>query len=296
MKNSILVNGNEIISKCKKGRNSWLKLSSGEEIGSSSIYGKKIQIKCNECGKLVEVKFYGALFKKRYVCQTCGKKGNKNPFYGKRHTKDFKEKLSKERKRVWYTGKDNYWYNKNPWENYSDDQKKMLKLKHSNRQQGDKNSFYGKKHDNEAKKKIGKSSKQRLIDHPEYLKKMISCSLNKQRKGLKTSIERMVQVELEKRGLPYKYSKILHRKYQFDFIIGDDILLEVHGDFWHANPKFYGEGKKPLCAVQKIKIELDIRKKAYAEKYGYKLFYIWGDEVRRSDFEVIDVIVGGLKI
>lgn len=25
----------------------------------------------------------------------------------------------------------------------------------------------------------------------------------------------------------------------YDFIIGDHILLEINGDYWHANPKFY---------------------------------------------------------
>jgi len=80
------------------------------------------------------------------------------------------------------------------------------------------------------------------------------------------------------------------RKFQFDFIIGEDILLEVQGDFWHANPKIYGGSKKQLYPVQHKKIKLDIIKNAYAKEYGYKIFYIWEDEINRGDFSVIDQI------
>lgn len=46
---------------------------------------------------------------------------------------------------------------------------------------------------------------------------------------------------------------------QYDFIIGDKILLEVHGDYWHANPKKY-ENKK-LNDTQLYKIKRDEEKR-----------------------------------
>ena len=71
---------------------------------------------------------------------------------------------------------------------------------------------------------------------------------------------------------------------QFDFRIGN-ILLEIQGDFWHANPKFYKESYE-LSFPGNIKIkakdlwEKDYRKKVLAESRGYTLLYIWENDIK----------------
>ena len=40
-------------------------------------------------------------------------RGNNNPFFGRRHSKEFKEKLSSERRGKWYIGENNPMYGKN---------------------------------------------------------------------------------------------------------------------------------------------------------------------------------------
>jgi hypothetical protein len=113
MINRIFVNGIEILKKYKKGRCSILLLENGEELNTSPLYGQKIQIECQTCKIRKEVKLYPMLFKKNYVCQTCNKLGEKNPFYNKKHKQEFKDRLSRERKGVWGNGEKNSMYSIN---------------------------------------------------------------------------------------------------------------------------------------------------------------------------------------
>lgn len=221
--------------------------------------------------------------------------GAKNPFYGKSHTEGFKEKLSNDRKGTWCVGEDNAMHGVNIWDTYSKKEKEEKRKKISDGQTGSKNHFYGKHHSEEMKRRMSEFWKQKFIEDPSHMRRIQKMALEKQKKGFKSSIERKTQVELERRGFTFRYSKVLHRKYQFDFIICDEILLEVHGDYWHANPKYYGDGKKEINATQKKKIELDERKKVYANSYGYEIFYIWENEVNDGNFSVLDRIEKEIK-
>jgi very-short-patch-repair endonuclease len=65
------------------------------------------------------------------------------------------------------------------------------------------------------------------------------------------------------------------------------------GDYWHGNPLIYGNesGKRKLSERQKFKVQRDEEKKAFAEKYGYKMWYIWESEIKNSNFVILDKIV-----
>ena len=160
---------------------------------------------------------------------------------------------------------------------------------------GCKNPFYNKTHTDEVRKTISRKNKQYIQDHPEALERLKQQgikSIENQSKGLKTSIEKIVEEELNKRNIKHKYSRILHRKYQYDFIIGDNILLEVMGDYWHGNPLIYGNenGRRKLSERQKFKIQRDEEKKMFAEKYGYKIYYIWEKDIKNKDFKILEKI------
>jgi hypothetical protein len=92
--------------------------------------------------------------------------------------------------------------------------------------------------------------------------------------------------------LGYTHSFCLKFK-QFDFKIGK-ILLEVNGDFYHANPKYYKEndiipvaGTKNLTAKQLW--DKDKRKKLMAEKSNYIVKYIWEDEINSMDDKELEI-------
>lgn len=295
MINNIFYKNVKIVDKKKKGRNVWLLLENGNEVSSAEfrIKNNYIEIECHKCKKISKVNFYlgkNGLMNREYICQSCVKIGEDNPFYGKQHSEEFKKRLSIERKGSWCIGQKNAMYGINLWETYSLEKSEDIKRRIGIAVSGDKNPFFGKTHREDVKIKLAKKAKDWIIKHPEHLAKMIKASLDKQSHGFKSKIEKIIEEELVKRNIKYKYSKIIHRKYQYDFIIDNIILLEVQGDYWHGNPLYYGENKKTLNTTQEFKIEQDIKKKEFAQKYGYKIYYIWETEINNKDFGVIDQI------
>ena len=63
----------------------------------------------------------------------------------------------------------------------------------------------------------------------------------------------------------------------YDFKIGN-YLLEVNGDYWHANPNKYKENDTFKFPKNELKAkdiwEMDTYKKEIAESNGYKVIYI----------------------
>jgi hypothetical protein len=271
-----------------------LVLENGNIIKRSSA---EVEVKCNKCGNLNKLKtLYGGKhspLNRTHICFSCRSTGDKNPFYGKSHTKEFKDKLSKDRKGL-YAGHKNPMYGKNAWKNLSEEKILSLKQNLSTKFSKDKNPFYGKTHSEKTKKTLSIKTK-------EYFKNNKELCLSRFRKGFEnrkfkmTSIERIIKDTLNNLNVTNKYNKILHQQYQYDFLINDNILLEVQGDYWHANPLIYdvennNPTKKPLNERQKFKINQDKLKNEFAIKYGYKIFYIWETEINNKDFSVLDKI------
>lgn len=293
--NEIFYNGKRIKGKEKTGKHTLWILEDDSSIYSSVLRKSMVGIKCHNCKNIKNVNFYSGkngLENRVYICTTCNKTGVKNPFYGKSHSKEFKTKLSRERSGKWGVGEKNAMFGVNNWDNYSEDKKTTVRKNLSEACMGGKNGFYGKTHTEKTRRCISGKSKKYIVDHPEHLKKMMEASFKKQSRGFKSSIEKMTEIELSKRNINFKYSKIVHRKYQYDFIIEKDILLEVHGDYWHANPLYYGDesGKKTLNTRQLFKRSQDVKKKDFAEEYGYRIFYLWETEVKNNVFCIIDKI------
>lgn len=73
--------------------------------------------------------------------------------------------------------------------------------------------------------------------------------------------------------------------YLYDFKL-NNVLLEVQGDFWHANPDIYKENDElrfPLKSVTAKSLwNKDYKKKIFAEKRNYKLIYIWENELNNE--------------
>jgi G:T-mismatch repair DNA endonuclease (very short patch repair protein) len=87
---------------------------------------------------------------------------------------------------------------------------------------------------------------------------------------------------LSKHGIQHKVQEQVG-KYYFDIKIGN-ILIEVNGDYWHANPKFYrgnqiikypGRRKKLVANIWKK----DLKKMLQARKKGYRVIYLWENDI-----------------
>lgn len=116
-----------------------------------------------------------------------------------------------------------------------------------------------------------------------YTEKYYKNDLNSLRK--ETNPERKVRETLNAFGILFEQEKPFFKKYYADFYLPKTkSIIEVNGDYWHANPKYYGSesNKKPLNEMQKRSIKRDQDRLKDFEKYGFRVFFIWEDEINRN--------------
>lgn len=317
----IIINNQKLISLKKVGRSNIYTLTDGTTISSKDFI--TIGTECPTCLSIKPLKklhYYN--LNKASECDKCKCLGFKNPFYGKKHNHKTKKKISKKNKNK-LTGSKNpmhgisllkFWTNKYGKEIANHKNKEYIK-KLSQSLSGEKNPFYGKKHNQqtiqniqqknakyrknlsaEDKEKISKKlseSQKRLYDkNPlDYIDKRSKAGKITATKTTKYKINRIEQIvsdRLKELGLDFEYSVILDYK-QFDFGSKEHkILLEVHGDYWHGNPKIYN--KTTLNKTQKNIIKRDREKVKFAKKHGIKLYHIWESDIRSNNFNVLEDI------
>jgi G:T-mismatch repair DNA endonuclease (very short patch repair protein) len=85
---------------------------------------------------------------------------------------------------------------------------------------------------------------------------------------------------LDAAGVDYRWQFPLGM-YAYDFLLPDRLLIEVHGTYWHADPRSY-EGKA-LTPDQRRNRLHDLDKKLFAASRGYRLKVVWeADLVKRG--------------
>lgn len=87
-------------------------------------------------------------------------------------------------------------------------------------------------------------------------------------------------------GYNFKYNFILKNKAQYDFIINEDTVLEVHGDFLHGNPLIY----KTYTHRQLYKKQRDEEKQKLALDNGLKYLVIWESQIKQNDWSILNEI------
>jgi G:T-mismatch repair DNA endonuclease (very short patch repair protein) len=85
---------------------------------------------------------------------------------------------------------------------------------------------------------------------------------------------------LDSAGISYRWQFPLGR-YVYDFLLPERLLVEVHGTYWHADPRSY-EGRT-LTPDQRRNRLHDLDKKLFAASRGYGLKVVWeADLVKRG--------------
>ena len=284
---------------------------------------------CEECGEEFITKTkpdYGYNFgkenEKPYICNRC--RGlNHNPFKGKKHSEEFKKRLSEERKGVWCVGENNPMYGVNWKDLVSQDVIKEHSRKLSEKFSGEKNPMYGKSWKDYTTQEVIDGHRQKQIDiyqnlpedekeirrhrmaenerrrreaDPEKYREEKSragkIGMSKREAYTKTQPEIIVENWLNENNIPNEYSPIMgdgNSNYQYDFIIkGKRILVEVNGDYWHGNPNKFNidgsDGKRKLNDIQITKIETDKLKLEFAKNHNFEVIYIWEEEINKGDF------------
>lgn len=103
-------------------------------------------------------------------------------------------------------------------------------------------------------------------------------------KGIRriSKIEKRFESLLINENIAYTTQKWISN-FAYDFrVTGTNILIEVQGDYWHCNPnKYSGEFIHPTRKILAKDIWVyDESKRHNAEKYGYKVIYVWESEIK----------------
>lgn len=68
-----------------------------------------------------------------------------------------------------------------------------------------------------------------------------------------------------------------------DFYLPDiNTVIEVYGDYWHANPQKYGDALIPLNQTQIKNIRRDKARLAYLRKCGYSVCVFWECDIKKD--------------
>jgi very-short-patch-repair endonuclease len=301
----IYVDGKQIVEKKKETHKKVFLIFAD---GTKRKYGeiKRVDVECDKCNKRNNIGIRSDIFKRKdYFCFSCNHLKERNHFYGKHHTKETKEKISLQKK-----GKPS----KNKGRKHTGRALENMRNGFKRRdQKGSKNPFWGKKHTKETKEKIvqsrlktmskwsveqkqelrekqSKGQKKLMERNPEKYRqnKVKACRESHKSQGRYkiNKIETKILNELKERGMiTFKYSVILGYN-QYDFgCKRTKILLEVHGDYWHCNPRIYA---KPINDMQIMKRARDLEKQQFAEKNGFKLFTIWEDDIKNNNLSTLE--------
>ena len=103
--------------------------------------------------------------------------------------------------------------------------------------------------------------------------------------------------------LNISYTRQFHinkNRHPYDFHLCDSkIVIEINGNFWHANPLYYNEDDIVNLPGQKLKAKevwnRDKKFTDFAENNGYKVITIWEDEFKKTDEELIEYFLNLLK-
>lgn len=233
-----------------------------------------IERTCPTCKKSVETKsknraiacrnHFNKLNESR-DCKTCSLKkqiGEGNPFYGKKHNKKTKNKISKSRK---------------------------------GKSVGNNNAMANPEHKKTAITNLKKKWDNGEMEH---VRKMFSKTIKKTRRLgkiksiIRSKKEKEIIKEIKKMGYEVKHSLKIDTKICDIFLPKLNLVIEYNGDYWHCNPKKYSadyfhqvkkKTAKELWEYDNNKIDLIKRK-------GYNLVIVWESDLK-EDPDLINKII-----
>lgn len=123
----------------------------------------------------------------------------------------------------------------------------------------------------------------------ESRKRAVKILENKQL-GTNTKPQQIVNNILDDLNVLYVNEKGFKYYAVDNYLVNNDLIIEVMGDFWHCNPKKYSSGNN--YDVHKKRIPRDKAKHTYFKKYyDIEILYIWEDDIYNN----LDVCVMLIK-
>lgn len=91
--------------------------------------------------------------------------------------------------------------------------------------------------------------------------------------------EKMVRLILEELGIEFKQEKYLKAKlFRADFLVGTNKVIEVNGDYYHANPEVYSH--KILTPLQVKNLKNDKLKMDFYKENGFEVLIVWERDLK----------------
>ena len=95
---------------------------------------------------------------------------------------------------------------------------------------------------------------------------------------------------LDAADVEYRWQFPLGR-YVYDFLLPGKLLVEVHGTYWHADPRRYDI--KTLTPTQRRNLLHDLDKKLFAASRGYRLKVVWEADLSKRGVALEDLLEAG---
>jgi very-short-patch-repair endonuclease len=122
----------------------------------------------------------------------------------------------------------------------------------------------------EVKEKIRNTLLKTYADYPEILINRKPSGIN-QYSDRFSSLEKIIKEELDKRGIPYTHNCKIGRYFP-DFIIGERVIIECDGSYWHRN-------------------DTPTRDKFLTGKGEYYLFHLKEERILNNPKECIETVL-----
>lgn len=111
----------------------------------------------------------------------------------------------------------------------------------------------------------------------------------------KSKLESRVASSLLRLGIAFETQRFINKK-SYDFVISKTkIIIEVNGDYWHANPQFYKTGDLISYPGKKLYAQdiwnKDQNKLDNAKKYGYNVILLWEQDIINLTDDKLDMLV-----
>ena len=89
----------------------------------------------------------------------------------------------------------------------------------------------------------------------------------------------MVRLILDELGIEFKQEKYLKSKlFRADFLVGANKVIEVNGDYYHANPEVYSH--KILTPLQVKNLKSDKLKMDFYKENGFEVLIVWERDLK----------------
>jgi len=241
---------------------------------NDGIYSReRITVKCDFCTKTWQTQYSNYKSKKSDIdlCISCRNSNGITGMGGKKHSMKTRIQMSKTR-----IGKNNSFFGK-----YHSEQTKMV-IKKALKGRNCRKSSFGEAERHETSIRV-KRFWDSMTD--EQKKRQMRGLRSWRTNGRLSKIHQKVRFHMRKRGL----NGFMSEEYINGFWIDEyhpvhKIAVEINGDYWHANPKFYSKNyynkRIKLTAVQIW--EKDLYRTNILKDLGIKVFFIWEYQTKKT--------------